>query len=191
MTARKPQGYVGVNHLTIGSDILAVFQAVHLPEQIFEPELLGRLRQVKPDQSYPIGLLLELFEVLDHKLGRYALVSMGWGIFKASHQEAFSKVASSARDAIYGIDGMYKHANRGLRIGGWKVTRFEPGVAELEKTTPHHCVVEEGILQEALRSVGVNARIEQPECFRLGAPLCRYLVTSEVKDSRWSGAPAS
>jgi hypothetical protein len=41
---------------------------------------------------------------------------------------------------------MYHHANRGTGIGGWKVLRFDAGYAELEKMTPHHCVMEQGIL---------------------------------------------
>ena len=33
---------------------------------------------------------------------------------------------------------------------------FEPGKAELEKTTPHHCVMEEGIFSAALLALVID-----------------------------------
>ena len=62
---------------------------------------------------------------------------------------------------------------------------FKPGHAELEKTTPHHCVMEEGILEEALRTLGVTAKIEQKACFRKGAEACRFVITSAITDIAW------
>jgi hypothetical protein len=115
---------------------------------------------------------------------------MGRTLFTMSHEERVKTVAKSARDIIYGIDGMYHHANRGTQIGGWKVTRFEPGYAELEKTTPHHCVMEQGILTQALTAVGCPGIVSQLGCFRKGADRCTYTVTSSFTDERWSGAPA-
>jgi hypothetical protein len=47
----------------------------------------------------------------------------------------------SARYVVYGIDDFYHFSNRGRNIGGWLVLRFEPGHAELFKTTPHHCLL--------------------------------------------------
>jgi hypothetical protein len=187
---RRPKNYVGLNHVTIGSDILAVMRAVHVPEQVLGPEMAAQIRAVRPNDWYPIQQLLDIFEVLDHKLGRYALVAMGWGIFTGSHEAKIKHAARSARDIVHGIDTMYKNANRGFRIGGWEVLKFEKGRAELEKTTPHHCVVEEGILQEALRCVGVAAQVSQTDCFRKGADACHYVITSAVTDHRWSQATA-
>lgn len=182
---RKPRGYIGINHQTVGSDILSVLKALHAPEQTLGKELAARLAAVKPDGWYPIGLLLEALDKLDQKLGTYSLRNVGWELFKLSHAEALKSVATAARDVIYGIDGMYHRANRGVSIGGWKVLKFEPGHAELEKTTPHHCVMEEGILQEALRTLGVKAEVTQRECFRQGAGACIYVIRSQVTDQRW------
>jgi hypothetical protein len=187
MMSRRPRGYVGSNHVTLGSDILAVLKAVHSPERILGAEMLSEIRKLKPDGWYPIELLLGMLEVLDKRLGRYGLISMGSAIFKQSHEEAVKKVASSARDILYGFDEIYRTVNRGDSIGGWKVVRFEPGHAELEKTTPHHCVMEEGIVQAALIAIGVPADISQSECFRRGADCCRFVVTSPVTNEWWSG----
>lgn len=183
----KPRNYVGLDHQTIGSDILAVVKAVHLPERVFGPELAAKLQTVKPQEWYPISLLLDGLAKLDEKLGTYGLRSVGWELFKLSHAEAFRKVASSARDLVYGMDQMYHYANRGTGIGGWKVLAFSSGHAELEKTTPHHCVMEEGILEEALRTLGIRADVSQKSCFRKGADACHYVITSPITDQRWTG----
>jgi len=82
---------------------------------------------------------------------------------------------------------MYRHANRGTAIGGWRVLRFEPGRAELEKTTPHLCTMEEGILTQALAALGIPVIIEQPACFRQGAAACHLVLTSRIADVRWIG----
>ncbi len=182
---RRPKNYLGLNHTTLGSDILAVLRAVHAPELALGAPLAARLREIDPPGWYPIDLQLEIFAALDARLGRPALVSMGWGIVQNSHAENIRKNSKSVRDLLYGFDDLYHRANRGHRIGGWQVVRFEPGLAELEKTTPHHCVVEEGIVEEALRTVGVKCEVTQPECFRQGAELCRYLIRSSIRDSRW------
>ena len=179
--------YLGLNHETIGSDILAVLKALHAPDRALGPALAQRLRAVKPDAWYPISLLLEALEALDKNLGTFALRKVGWELFQLSHAEATRQHANSARDIVYGIDGMYHRANRGAGIGGWRVLSFEPGHAELEKTTPHHCVMEEGILEEALRTVGVRADVSQKACRRKGAAACHYVITSPVTDERWTG----
>lgn len=184
--ARRPRGYVGINHETIGSDILAVLKALHAPEQSLGKALAQRITAVKPNDWYPIGILLEALEALDAKLGTYSLRNVGWELFALSHAEAFKKVAKTARDLVFGMDGMYHRANRGMRIGGWKPTAFGPGLAILEKTTPHHCVMEEGILLEALRTLGIKAEVTQTKCFRKGAELCVYKITSAITDEgRW------
>ncbi|WP_394843880.1 hypothetical protein LZC95_43365 [Pendulispora brunnea] len=146
-----------------------------------------RLGDVKPDGWYPIGWLLDLMEKLDERVGYYGLLRMGRMVFSLSHEERVLASASSARDIIYGIDAMYHHANRGSGIGGWKVLRFEAGYAELEKNTPHHCVMEQGILKAALAAVGAPSLVSQPTCFRQGAMVCVYTITSVIVDERWSG----
>ncbi|HSC86702.1 MAG TPA: hypothetical protein VLC09_05500, partial [Polyangiaceae bacterium] len=99
--------------------------------------------------------------------------------------ERLLEVAKSARDVVYGIDGMYHHANRGSGIGGWKVLEFQPGYAELEKTTPHHCVMEQGILTAALTAVGCPSNVTQRACLREGADVCIFSISSALTDTRW------
>ncbi|MFN7132140.1 MAG: V4R domain-containing protein [Myxococcales bacterium] len=182
---RLARGYVGINHQTIGSDILAVYRAVHSPDRMFGPELAGRLARVQAEQWYPIALLLEALAALDAKLDAFAMRSAGWQLFKLSHEEATRKAVKNARELLYGFDGLYHAANRGLRIGGWSVLSFEPGRAELEKTTPHHCVLEEGIMEEALRVIGAPSKVEQPKCFRQGADACVFVVTATGANANW------
>ncbi|HZS42283.1 MAG TPA: 4-vinyl reductase [Polyangia bacterium] len=199
--ARRPKGYVGTNHETIGSDLLAVLQSLEhlvrkddpkaqqslIVQQTLGRDQLERLARVDPNGWYPIAWLLELMDVLEGKLGRYGLLRMGRTLFKLSHQERVLRSAGSARDIVYGIDGMYHHANRGGAIGGWQVVSFGPNAAELEKTTPHHCWMEEGILSQALTAVGAPAVVSQKACFRDGADACRFVLTATAA-GRWSGA---
>jgi hypothetical protein len=124
---------------------------------------------------------------IDKAVGQYGLLRMGRTLFELSHKDRVVQVARSAHDIIYGIDGMYRHANRGTGIGGWKVIRFEAGYAELEKTTPHHCVMEQGILAAGLNAVGCPGTVAQSECFRNGAPACIFTITSSFTDARWFG----
>ena len=128
-----------------------------------------RLKRVEADQWYPIEQLLGLMEILEAHVGPYGLMQMGRRLFELSHKDRVKVIAKSARDIVYGIDDMYHHANNGRGIGGWKVLKFEPGLAELEKNTPHHCVMEQGILTEALLTVGCAANVSQTKCFRDGA----------------------
>jgi hypothetical protein len=181
---------VGKNHETIGSDILAVLAILKLPDQVLGAEEAKRLREVDPNGWYPIEWLVELMETLSARIGQYGLLRMGRTLFKMSHEKRFREVARSARDAIYGIDAMYHFANRGEGIGGWKVLKFEPGYAELEKNTPHHCVMEQGILHGALAALGTPGTIAQRDCFRSGGEVCVYTVTSAITDERWTGVPA-
>ncbi|MGV3619250.1 MAG: hypothetical protein ACO1OB_00455, partial [Archangium sp.] len=76
---------------------------------------------------------------------------------------------------------------RGQNIGGWKVTKFKPGVAVLEKTTPHLCALEEGILLEALHTIGADSLIVQNKCRMRGDALCEFEIRSSVRDDRWMG----
>lgn len=183
-----PKGYVGKDHETIGSDILAVLGAVSMPRTTLGPKMVEELEGIEPDRWYPITLMLELMERLSERSGPTGLRRMGRELFRRSHQENARKVIHSARDLLHGMDALYRNANRGTAIGGWKVLSFEPGRAELEKATPHHCVMEEGIIGEALAMVGVPATISQRECLREGADACVFVVESGVADARWGGA---
>ena len=185
---RRPRGYLGKGHETIGSDILAVLQILKMPEQVLGAEEVRKLSAVRMDGWYPIEWLLDLMDKVDKELGQYGLLQMGRRLFALSHEERLVQVARSAADVIYGIDGMYHHANRGSGIGGWKVLRFDPGYAELEKTTPHHCVMEQGILSGALAAVKCPGIVSQKQCFRQGADSCLYVVSSSFTDERWFGA---
>ena len=185
---RKPRGYFGKGHETIGSDILAVVQILKMPEQVLGADEVQKLARVRKDDWYPIEWLLDLMEKVDKELGHYGLLQMGRRLFALSHEERLVRVARSAADVIYGIDGMYHHANRGMGIGGWKVVRFDAGYAELEKTTPHHCVMEQGILSSALSAVKCPGMVSQKQCFRQGAEACLFVITSSFTDERWFGS---
>lgn len=182
----RPPHYLGIDHKTLGSDILAVLQALSMPEAILGEADTNALRQVDPDDWYPIDWLLELMETLDARIGPGGLLKVGKLLFRNSHEAHVRTVACCARDIIYGIDGMYRHANRGEGIGGWTVISFEPGRAILEKNTPHHCVMEEGILMAALSAMGCPAGVRQTSCIRRGDPICRFAIDSSITDKRWS-----
>lgn len=185
MPPRRPRGYVGTNHQTIGSDIQAVLFALNFPRNVLGSDMVSRIEGLDPNGWYPVAMLLEVMETLHQRLGSSGLQKLGRSMFKNSHQQRVKPQLKSARDVIHGIDAMYRHANRGDEIGGWRVEEFGPGRAVLEKTTPHHCAMDEGILVQAISMFGVTARIERPECFRKGAELCRYVITSDVVDHRW------
>lgn len=175
-------------HETLGSDILAVMHTVKFPEQILGAEWVTRLRALQPSDWYPIGTLLDLLEHLVKRGGRASLVQMGRQLFRDSHQQRLTPELTSAGDVLFGIDAMYHHANRGQDIGGWQVLRFAPGQALLRKNTPHHCALEEGILYEALHTVGAESLIVQPTCMQSGAPACEFEIHSSVRDQKWLGA---
>lgn len=174
-------------HETIGSDILAVLKTLRHPREVLGETWVAKLSALKPDGWYPIATLLDLLETLDKKSGPASILQMGRELFRASHQARLTPELKSAADVIFGIDGMYHHANRGQDIGGWQVTRFGPGVGVLRKTTPHHCALEEGILHEALHTVGADALIVQSKCVRRGDAACEFELRSAVRDQRWMG----
>jgi predicted hydrocarbon binding protein len=199
VSVRRPKGYVGTKHETIGSDILAVVHALEcvfpgqrlakLPERILGSEAARQIATIKPNGWYPIALLLEMLELAHTKVGDAGLRRIGRKLFQLSHEERVVPILKSARDVCDSIDDMYHHANRGTRIGGWRVVRFDAGYAELEKTTPHLCFMEEGILSEALVAVmpGEPVFVSQTACFRSGADACTFVLHSRVQDRRWSG----
>ncbi|MFO0563321.1 MAG: hypothetical protein U0269_35185 [Polyangiales bacterium] len=196
---RKPKGYEGLRHETIGSDILAVRDALANLSGASKEEdvrntcrkVLGesaalRIESIDPDRWYPIEWLLEMMETVEAKVGHNGLRRMGRLLFQRTHAANFSQVARVARDVVYGIDAMYNAANRGMRIGGWKVRSFSSSLAELEKTTPHHCSMEEGIISEACSTLGVPAMVSQRECFRNGAECCLFvIVPTSMPEPKW------
>ena len=183
---RWPRGYVGTNHETIGSSFKSVLTALKTPEQVLGAEEVKRLHDVDPAAWYPVGWLLSLVETLHDALGFQGVIRLGRRRFELSHRARV--VYASARDVVYGIEEMYRHANRGEAIGGWKVRAFEPGRAELEKTTPHHCAMEQGILTAALSSAQCPSVVTQRRCFRARADSCIYTITPTFQDERWFGS---
>ncbi|MFT3836097.1 MAG: hypothetical protein QM723_03755 [Myxococcaceae bacterium] len=185
---RRPDGYSGKDHQTIGSDILSVLNALIMPESVLGRRLLAKVKAVQPNDWYPIEFLLEVMEVVETRVGKTALSSMGRRLFQLSHAARLKETARAGADIIFGIDGMYHHANQGKDIGGWKVVMFQPGRARLEKRTPHACVMEEGILAEALQTIGVPSLVTQSGCVKNGDPFCTYEISSALTDARWKGS---
>ena len=179
MSVPFPRGYVGTNHETTGSDIIAVLSVLRLPELVLGKDIYSELQGIKADSWYPIGKMLSVLELLDD------VPDWGKAVFRTSHEEKAKAAFKNAHALVHAFDMLYRHANRGENIGGWKVMAWSPGRAELEKTTPHHCAMEEGIMHRALECIGVTAQVVQTKCIRKGADHCRYLVTSPVVDGRW------
>jgi hypothetical protein len=182
---RWPRGYVGTDHETLGSVFLSVLMALKSPEQVLGEDEVRRVKSLDPEAWYPVGSLLSLVDLLDRVVGTQGVLRMGRRRFEASHRNRVPY--TSAHDVVYGIDEMYHHVNRGSSIGGWTVLAFEPGHAELEKTTPHHCAMEQGILSAALSSAQCPSVVSHKQCFREGADSCIYSVSSTLRDARWSG----
>jgi hypothetical protein len=182
---RKPRGYEGIKHETIGSDILAVVKSLKLPQLTLGKELADKLGAVDPKGWYPIAMLLDAMDRIDAKLGADGLRQMGRLLFKLSHEDRVAP--KSARDVLTSFDTMYRHANRGQHIGGWKVDLFEPGHARMMKTTPHRCTMEEGIMGAALAAAGAPATITQEKCLQKGADHCLFDLRSPIIDQRWTG----
>ncbi len=184
---RAPRGYRGINHETIGADLLSLPGAVLMPEHILGKAAVARLRSKTANAWYPIAELLEPLEELGRKLGADSLRKVGQTIFNTSHAAGLRRSGLSARELAHGLDGMYRLANRGKDIGAWAVLDFQPGKVILEKTTPHHCSMEEGILDAAFSAIGTRATIHQSACVRAGADACRFVITSHIVDHRWVG----
>ncbi len=131
--------------------------------------------------------LLEGLEALDAKLGSFGLKHVGWELFKLLARRDVPSGREVRRNLVYGLDGMYHHANRGQgdrRVEG--VLRFDRACAELERPPRTTAVMEEGILEEAMRTLdqglGFAARV-LPQG-RRGVPL---RVKSPIVDARWTG----
>ncbi len=180
---RLPKGYVGVDHVARGIGLLAVLGALRQPEQVLGAEQVQQLRAVNPDEWYPIQSVLELMTVLDERVGRYGLIRMGRTLYPRTHLGRAQP--KSVRQLVFGLNESYLAGNRGSQIGGWKVLRFEPGQALLEKTTVHHCAMEQGVIMGALSAIGCEAEVEQVQCFRLGAESCIFSITSGCSQELW------
>jgi hypothetical protein len=111
---RKPRGYEGHRHETIGSDILAVRDALadlsraSTAEQIRSTcrNVLGaesseRVERVEPDRWYPIEWLLVMMESIDAKVGHNGLRRMGRLLFQRSHAARFSLERAPKRFMIF------------------------------------------------------------------------------------------
>ena len=184
---RLPRGYKSSNHETIGADLLSLVDAILMPEQILGKELTQRLRMASPKGWYPVADVLDPLEQLNRKLSPDSLRRVGQTIFRNGPEAEFRRRVFSARDFFHSMDHLYHVANRGSDIGHWTVVSFDEDSAVLEKTTPHHCIMEEGIIAAGLRVLNVPAVIYQTSCFRAGAESCRFVVTSHLCSSRWSG----
>ncbi len=184
---RTPKGYLGIDHEIIGMSIVALHTVLKMRDSAFELEARPLRGPIDPEGWYPIGILLNLLDRLEQKVGYFGLVRTGRAIFQMSHQATVAHSQHSARDVLEGFDALYRNSNRGRGIGGWRVVRFEPGNAEIEKTTPHHCAMEQGILSAALNAVGCPAIVGQSACVREGADACRFVISSLITDERWSG----
>lgn len=182
---RTPKGYVGFNHEVVGMSILAVLKVLKFRDPSMELDSRAQLGLIDPARWYPIAQLLELMDRLETHVGYFGLVRMGRTVFALSHAALVTKQIHSVRQLLHGLDHLYRRTNRGSSIGGWEVLRFEPGDAELEKTTPHHCAMEQGILTAALASVDCSAIVSQSRCIRDGADTCRFVISSTVTDARW------
>lgn len=180
-----PRGYVGLDHEVQGIGILSLLDAILVPEQILGRAMMTRLRTVKPTAWYPIADMLEILKELDRKISPDAMRKVGQTVLLQLLVSPFRQLATSPYTFLHAMDQLYHVVNRGTDIGGWKVVSCEPGKALMEKTAPHHCVMEEGILDAGLRALGAPSVILQTSCCRLGADTCRFAISSRVTDARW------
>ena len=179
--------YENPSHEALGSDLMAVLNTIKFPEEVLGAYWVQRLRSMNTQAWYPVQTMLELQQQVLHRGGRASLLQMGRQFFRDTHQLRIGTKLRSASDVIYGLDQMYRFANRGQNIGGWEVLCFGPGHAVLHKKTPHHCALDEGFLHEALQSVGVVVLVVQPECTLTGAKACELELCSSTRDHRWTG----
>jgi len=184
---RFPKGYLGVDHETIGRSLLALLTVLKQRDPTDESEARLLRAPIDPHGWYPIATLLALLDRLEQKVGYFGLVRTGRAIFQMSHAATVSTSQFCARDVLHGFDALYRRSNRGRGIGGWRVLRCEPGDAEIEKTTPHHCAMEQGILTAALAAVDCASIVNQSACVREGADTCCFVISSHVTDARWTG----
>jgi hypothetical protein len=186
---RVARGYEGWNHETLGSDLIATFAAVNAVDPRFSEHWMPLVKTLDAQTWYPIDVLLALGFAAEERFGPELLQCIGREIFQRSHAATFRRSAATIADLAFGIDAMYRTANRGEDIGGWRVLEFADGRTLIEKTTPHPCGIEEGILGAACASLGVAARITQVRCVREGDDTCRFELCAETPSTRWGVAP--
>jgi hypothetical protein len=185
-------------HETLAVDLLAVRGAVQWLAESDDPErtrrycrtILGeelnqRLEQLEPTDWVPIEWLISMMNTVEAKLGPSGLRRMGRTIFLRSHSENARNHCKSARDILHAMDTLYRLCNRGVGIGGWTVLSFEPTEAVLENTTPHHCLMEEGIVVEACATFGCHVVVTQRKCVRNGDDSCVFVVTPTAPNPLW------
>lgn len=189
---QPPRGYRGVDHETLGSDILAVDRGLcalapspATRRALLGPELFDWLQTVDRDTWYPVERLLDLLEHVGNRAGRYALIKVGRLVFEMGHREYVAQRVTDARSLLVGMDTLYRAMNRGQDIGGWRLLEFDRHGALLEKTTPHHCAMEEGILAEALTAIDAPSVISQQVCRRDSGDVCLFVVSPVTASARW------
>ena len=74
---RRPRGYVGIDHETLGSTFQSILAALKQPEQVLDHDELERLKEVDAERWYPVGWLLSITETLDGVVGQRGLVRIG------------------------------------------------------------------------------------------------------------------
>jgi hypothetical protein len=174
-------------HETLGAVLRSLLDAVLLPDQLLGTTDAAELRSLQPDLWYPVDAQIERVKRLHALLGDASLRKVGWSVFALNHEADVRRLHPSVRALLGSFDTLYKAVNRGPGIGGWQVTRFAPGEARLVKTTPFDCVMEEGILEAAFRSLHIPVVIRQEVCRRDGGAHCEIALTSNVVDARWTG----
>lgn len=182
---RVPRGYEGWNHETLGSDLIATFAAVNAVDPRFSEHWMPLVKTLDAHGWYPIDVLLALGIAAEERFGSELLVRIGEEIFARSHAATFRSSAATVADVAYGIDGMYRAANRGKGLGGWRVIEFTEGRALIEKTTPHPCQIEEGILGAACATLSVPVAISQTQCVRHDHDACWFALRALGPTSHW------
>lgn len=178
-----PSETVDAVHEVVGSVLLSVQRSLlkisthadQVRHLLGEPSC-SRLEHVLDDGWYPIEWMLEMTGIIDRKIGPFGLMKLGRVLFKQTHAAVLRERRMSGRDLVYGLDAMYRADNRGDRIGGWQVLSFDDHAARLRKTTPHHCMMEEGIVSEALKCAGAPSLVRQSECMLSGAEACTFVI---------------
>ncbi len=191
---RKPKGYRGIDHETRGVDLLAMRAALRsmtstdsVPDRILGDTAMKRLGEVEANGWYPVDWLLQMMDSIEARIGRFGLLKVGRMLFQHASEQEPEPSLVSGREVIHGMDALYRKANRGEDIGGWSVRQFDGARAVLEKNTPHHCTMEEGVLAQALKSVGCPSTVLQSECFRDGAESCVYVIEPSSHTDAWLG----
>ncbi len=174
-------------HEMLGAAVRALLDAVLLPEQLLGQQATEQLRGLDLEAWYPGELQMSLVRKLHALLGDASLRQVGWSMFAVLHDAEVRRRRPPVHQLLAGLDVLYRRVNRGTHIGGWELTAFGAGSARLAKTTPHDCIMEEGIVEGAFRAVGIPVVIRQPSCVRQGAARCELLITSSVVDRRWTG----